>query len=114
MKKIKYIILLSILFLFSGCEDTHRDKKIIFGISPIPPFAYLDKDKNLSGFSIELSEKISSILGKKMEIQILNLCEAIPALNNDIIDTFVDIVKIKEGEKNFLFSKSYINNKFYS
>jgi ABC-type amino acid transport substrate-binding protein len=85
-------------------------KKIIFGIEFFPPFCYIDQNKRINGFSIELSNIISKKLNKDIEFKLMNFEQLFAALNSNIVDIVIDSVQNKEREKNFIFSDAYIEN----
>ena len=121
-KYIWFPILASILTLImflqpsvSASEETWRHiqqtKTLRLGVEPIyPPFRFYNSDDHLSGFDIEVAQKTAMYMGFRIEWVPLQKDEFYQALKDGIIDGFVSAVDMKETEKHFMYSTSFLEN----
>lgn len=84
-------------------------KKIIVGISPIPPFV-IENNKKYTGFEIDLWEKIADKLSLEFIYKRLSFSDLLPALKNKKIDmALAGITRTKDREEMIDFSHFTIN-----
>lgn len=108
-----------LLLFLSSCNnkksnefDIFFKKKIIFGVEIFPPFCYLDKNKNLVGFDVDLAKLILKELDPNglisLEFKLMNISELMAALDAKMLDLAPNFIKTKERSEHFLFSQNYI------
>lgn len=73
-----------------------------------PPFSFVDKDGNLSGFEVELSEDLAKELGVKVKLQPTKWDGILAALESKRLDVVINQVTISdERKKKYDFSQPY-------
>lgn len=99
---------LGLCILAGGCTNKKASHTLYCATSAdYPPFEY-EKDGKLTGFDIELAEKIASLLGKKVVFKNMAFSGILPALSSDQADYCVSAFgKTEERAENFDFSKPY-------
>ncbi len=70
-------------------EDILDRQKIRVGVSLFTPWALKDKDGELSGFEIDVANKLARDMGVEAEFKVYNWPEIIPALNRGEIDVII-------------------------
>jgi ABC-type amino acid transport substrate-binding protein len=115
--RIKHIFFISIfLILFSSffIKSYSQDYSIL-NVVTCPedePFTYMNNGK-ISGFEIELIEKFSNRINKKLHITQLEIRGLIPALQSKKADIAISVLnKTEQRAKQVLFSKEYAKANF--
>lgn len=65
----------------------------------MPPFEFVSANNELSGFDIELAERIGQAIGKKVIIENMNFNALIPALQSGKIDLAISCFNVTEERK---------------
>ena len=102
---ISLIIITSIVAIPAIAEDSNTI--IVGGSYDYPPYSYLDDSGKPTGFSVELSEAISKVLHKQIELKMTAWSQVRSNLENGRIDYIHDIVYSDERSKMYSFSKPY-------
>jgi ABC-type amino acid transport substrate-binding protein len=110
-----FILLIASIFSYKIIKNKKNEpsiikKKIVFGLEIFPPFCFLDKDKNLAGFDIDLINQISKELNISPEFKLMNIDELIAGLDNNILDLAPNFIPTEKRKKNFIFSKNYVKS----
>jgi len=107
MKKIILLIIIDLLLF--GCDNLKKDRnKLLIALQENHGYVFYDKNHNITGFTIDVSNLICEKIKMKCEFNILNFKEIFGSINNNINDIGAGFIKTKEREKNFLFSIPYI------
>jgi polar amino acid transport system substrate-binding protein len=70
-------------------EDILDRQKIRVGVSLFTPWALMDKNGELTGFEIEVANKLAREMGVETEFKIYSWTDLIPALNRGEIDVII-------------------------
>ncbi|ATW23615.1 ABC transporter permease subunit [Candidatus Formimonas warabiya] len=74
----------------------------------MPPFEFVTGTNEVSGFDIELAERIGQALGKKVVVENMNFSALIPALQSGKIDLAISCFNVTEERKQKVdFSRPY-------
>jgi ABC-type amino acid transport substrate-binding protein len=105
-----FLLLLLTTFVLSGCDTSSKEEnKIIVGTAADnPPFEFIQNSK-ITGFDIELIEKIGTIIGKKIEIHNMEFSGLLAALNSQKIDLSIAGFSITDERRQQVdFSDAYL------
>ncbi len=105
-------LVILILFIFNITTKANTvtvpAKKVIFGgDSEIPPYAFIDKNGNPAGFSVELAKAIAEEMGWEAEIKLGKLEDIRKELQSGQIDFIMGTVYCDERLKIYSFSAPY-------
>ena len=78
-------------------EDILDRQKIRVGVSLFTPWAVKDKNGNLTGFEIEVANKLAQDMGVETEFKVYAWPDIIPALNRSEIDVIIAGMSITPG-----------------
>jgi len=76
-------------------------------------YTYFDENKNLTGYSIELSKLIANKMNKKPKFIIMDYIKLFPSLESGLIDIIVDAENTNEPSNKILFSRPYSEGSMY-
>lgn len=110
MRRAKFfttLFMLLALVVISGCGG-NSGKYLTMGTNAeFPPFEYREGNK-ISGFDIEVAERIAKKAGKELKITDMSFDGLIPALQSQKIDMIVSGMSVtEERKKNVDFSEGY-------
>ena len=113
MRKIIFLLLLTI-FLLTGCgDDWNKKETLIIGLDDnYAPFGFRDDQGRLIGFDIDLANEVASRMGVKFEFKPIdwdNKREEITSGKVDMIWNGLDIVE--ERKEYMIFTKPYMDNR---
>ncbi|OLO26276.1 hypothetical protein BTR23_23670 [Alkalihalophilus pseudofirmus] len=81
-------------------EETAEVEQVTFGVvQDYPPFEYIDEDRELTGYDVELVEAIAEKENLEVDWNIMNFDGIIPALQAQQIDGAVAAITIREDRK---------------
>lgn len=123
VKKISLCLLVLILFCLNltGCKvnQTAKDasfqkiqKKgfIVLGVNDsIPPFSFIDRNEQKSGFDIELIQEIANRMGVELKYKTINQKDGIKELKNNNIDLLNGVILFNKINNEIVYSNTYIN-----
>jgi len=102
------IILICFLFVWTTDANAkvsqNKTHITVGGDHYYPPYEFLDKDGEPTGFNVELTEAIAELMGIRVEIKLGAWSEMRTALENGDIDALQGMVFSEERSKNFDFS----------
>ena len=113
-KGILFILVLAIstFFVFSGCsKDKGTGKKLTIATDATwPPMEFVDKDKNIVGFDIDMMKAIAAEAGFEVEFKNTAWDGIFAGLATDKYDAVISSVTItEERQKTMDFSAPYVN-----
>ncbi len=101
--KIKLLIVVVLLSIFSGCNTTEKKDDVLrVGMDlQYPPFETVDESGEPTGISVEIAEELGRYLGREVEIVNTSFDTLITALETEDIDVIIGSMSITEerGEK---------------
>jgi len=118
VKKIILIVLLAVIgsasaggwfFFKSAPFDSSKYGTIVFGVdAPYPPYEFFDKNGELTGFEIDLGNKLCEHLEVKCEWLVTGWDDIIPDLNAGKFDVIMSSMSITgDRKKQVAFGKPY-------
>jgi cystine transport system substrate-binding protein len=114
MKKIYLGFFVLICLIFSNCSKKNiENDEIIFGCFLDVRYTYFDENKNLTGYSIELSKLIANKMNKKPKFVIMDYIKLFPSIEKVVIDIIVDLEKTDQLSNKILLSRPYSSESFY-
>jgi len=103
----KLLIVFFLLGVFTLCQ--HKNKLII-GTGDYTPFEFYDSHGKLSGYDIELGERIAKELNLEIEWKTFHFQDLFFRLEDNTIDAIIAAIHITpERKKKYLFSIPYLN-----
>jgi len=97
----------SVSVVASKTPDPGKTNIIVGGEIGYPPYSFLDKNGEPTGFSIELTQAIAKIMGINVEIRLRPWPETRKALENGTIDIIPGMFYSEERAKLFDFSPPF-------
>lgn len=95
------------LFMLSGCGGSSKKYLTMGTNAEFPPFEYREGNK-ITGFDIEIAERVAKKAGKELKISDMSFDGLIPALQGGKIDMIVAGMSVtEERKKNVDFSDGY-------
>lgn len=96
-----------------AAESTSGDNVIIMGTNAeFEPFEYRENGTDITGFDVEIAEKIAAKLGKELKIEDMAFDSLIMALNSDKIDFIAAGMTATDARRTQVdFSDSYFKSK---
>jgi polar amino acid transport system substrate-binding protein len=101
-------------FLLSQAMSSHADRWseidrpiIIGGDYNFPPYEFLDKNGQPTGYNVDLSNAIADVMGMTIEIRLGDWDDMIDALNKGEVDVLQGIVPSDERKKKYSFSSPH-------
>ncbi len=131
MKRKKLLVLmmatLLVVSLLAGCgggqnneapaddvekAETNDDNVFVIGVDDsFPPMGFRDEKNEIVGFDIDLAEETAKHMGMELKVQVIDWDSKELELNSGNIDAIWNGFSIsEEREKQFLFSKPYLEN----
>lgn len=101
---------------FSKTADTEFVRLRLAMVNGQPPFGFLDRQNNLSGFNLDLARRLCFSLPaiEQCEIQAIREDEAATAMNDRIIDVAIGIFTAnKDNRDQFYFTRPYHRPSYY-
>lgn len=75
------------------------------------PFGYLDENRNLTGYDVELAKMVADALGVKLEMEPAISANRIPFLLTDKVDIIISNLGLTaERAKQVMFTQPYLDN----
>ena len=110
MKKAFYIFIIMLISMFYSCEKKESNVITIATDATWPPMEYVDKNKEIVGFDIDLIKAVAEAGGFEVKIQNTAWDGIFAGLGNKTYDAIISSVTITEERKKTMdFSLPYIN-----
>lgn len=117
------VILMGAMAMVQGCGGNREEAKAGHGgrvltvatEAAYPPFRYMDKDRHLVGFEIDLAKEIGRRMGTEIEIRDKPFDRLLDAVAGKQVDMAIGAITVTEQrEKQVAFSDSYYRLSGYS
>lgn len=117
------VILMGAMAMVQGCGGNREEAKTGHGgrvltvatEAAYPPFRYMDKDRHLVGFEIDLAKEIGRRMGTEIEIRDMPFDRLLDAVVGKQVDMAIGAITVTEQrEKQVAFSDSYYRLSGYS
>ncbi len=107
----RHLLLVLIFFLgwfvsLDAWPDLH-DPIIVGGDYNFPPYEYVDKHGNPTGYNVELTRAIAEVMGMEIEIRLGDWDDMIGELKRGEVDVLQGMVASDERKKTFSFSSPH-------
>ncbi len=108
------VVILAMASLNAKADDLdniHKAGVVRVGIAlELPPFGYIDADRNPAGLDVELAHKVADTLGVKLQIQPVTTPNRIPYLLSGKVDIIIaNLGETPERAKQVLYTFPYVN-----
>lgn len=80
---------------------------VVGGDSNFPPYEYVDKDGQPTGYNIELTRAVAEVMGVQVDIRLGDWDDMLLALKNGEVDVLQGMVASEERKKTFSFSSPH-------
>ena len=113
MKKIFSTILAGITvfffcFMTASCSNSNEKCLVMATDADFPPFEYLDENRNIVGFDVEVAEAVSEKLGMTLKIESIAFDDIIDEIENGKYDFGMAGLTVNEERKaQVMFSDTY-------
>ncbi|URA10880.1 basic amino acid ABC transporter substrate-binding protein [Thermospira aquatica] len=110
MNRYALLVLAFVVALMVGCGASAKNKIVVASDATWPPMEYVDENKEIVGFDIDLIKAIAEKGGFEVEIRNTAWDGIFAGLANGSYDAVISSVTITEERKNQMdFSEPYIN-----
>lgn len=116
-------ILIGAVVMVQGCGSSTETSKSSSGGKVLkvateaayPPFRYMDKDKHLVGFEVDLAKEIARRMGAEIEWKDMSFGQLLDAVEEKKVDMAIGAITVTpEREKKVVFSDPYYKLSGYS
>lgn len=108
MRKVSFLLMVGLLLV--GCASKGSQKIVVATDATWPPMEFIDENKNIVGFDIDLIKAIAEKAGFEVEIRNTAWDGIFAGLANGSYDVVISSVTITEERKKQMdFSEPYIN-----
>lgn len=105
------VLMLTLIFVMSGCGGSKSDVLRVGIDDTYPPMEYKDDQGNYAGFDIELAQEIGKRLDKKVEFVSTAWSGIFMGLSSNKFDCIISSLSITEERKETIaFTRPYISN----
>lgn len=117
------VVLMGAIVMVQGCGGNREEAKAGSGgrvltvatEAAYPPFRYMDKDKHLVGFEVDLAKEIGHRMGAEIEIKDMPFDRLLDTVAGKQVDMAIGAITVtEEREKKVAFSDSYYRLSGYS
>ena len=122
-KVVAAVVLMGAIAMVQGCGGNREEAKAgnsgrvltVATEAAYPPFRYVDKDKHLVGFEIDLAKEIGRRIDAEIEIKDMPFDKLLDAVAGKQVDMAIGAITVtEEREKKVAFSDSYYRLSGYS
>lgn len=117
------VILMGVMAMVEGCGGNRAESQAasdgrtlkVATEAAYPPFRYMDQDKHMVGFEIDLLKEVASRIGADVEIKDMPFDRLVDAVEEKKVDAAIGAITItEERSKKVAFSDSYYKLSGYS